>query len=253
MIKDIAGVVTSYFESIFTTGECDRMDDCLHIVQHKMAEDMLDVLSSEYCAKEIKAALFQIGPTKTLGPNGMNVLFYQNFWHIVGVDVIVVVLDILNFGTMLPKINYTHIVRIPKIKSPKRISDYRSINLCNVIYKIIYKLLGNRLKLILPHLISSNQSAFVPGQLITNNVLVAYETFHSMHCKRTGRKGSMARKVDISKAYDRVEWPFLKGTMSRLGLLEGWVDKVMSCVTTPSFSTCINRKAYGIILPSRGL
>ena len=94
---------------------------------------------------------------------------------------------------------HTHIVLIHKIKSPERICDYRSINLCNVIYKIIYKLLRNRLKLILPHLISSNQSAFVLGRLITDNVLVAYEAFHSMQCRRTGKKGSMALKLDIRR------------------------------------------------------
>lgn len=112
----------------------------------------------------------------------------------------------------------------------------------------LYKVLVNRLKLIPPRLISSSQSAFVSGRLITDNVLVAYETLHSMHCRRTGRKGSMALKLDSSKAYDQVDWPFLKGIMSRLGLPEG-----MNCVTTPSFSVHINQKAYGNILPSRGL
>ena len=95
---------------------------------------------------------------------------------------IVAVLDFLNSGIMLLEINYTHIVLIPKIKSLERISYYRPISLCNVIYKIISKVLANRLKLILPKLISPSQSAFVPGHLITDNVLVAYETFHAMQC-----------------------------------------------------------------------
>ena len=115
---------------------------------------------------------------------------------------IAAMLDFLNNGTMLLEINYTHIVLIPKIKKPKRIFYYRTISLCNVIYKIISKVLANRLKLILPRLISSNQSAFVPGKLITDNVLEAYETLHSMYCRRIGKKGSMALKLDISKAYD---------------------------------------------------
>ena len=95
---------------------------------------------------------------------------------------IVAVLDFLNSGIMLLEINYTHIVLIPKIKSLERILDYRPISLCNVIYKIISKVLANRLKLILPKLISPSQSAFVPSHLITDNVLVAYETFHAMQC-----------------------------------------------------------------------
>lgn len=201
---------------------------------------MLEVLSSEYNAEEIKEALFQMGPTKAPGLDGMNALFYQKFWHIVVDDVTVVVLDFLNSGSMLPKINYTHIIFIPKIKSPKRISDYRHINLCNVIYKIISRVLANRLKLILPRLISRTQSAFILDRLITDNVLVAYKTLHTMHCRRSSKKGPLALKLDMSKSYDRVEWPFLKGIMSRLGLPETWIDRVMSCVTSPTFSVCIN-------------
>lgn len=150
---------------------------------------------------------------------------------------IATVLDFLNSGTMLLEINYAHIILIPKIKSLERISDYRPISLSNVIYKIISKVLANKLKLILPRLISSNQSAFVTGRLITDNVLVAYETLHSMHCRRTGRKGSMALKIDISKAYDRVEWPFLKGIMSRLGLPEGWINSHELCDNSYLFCT----------------
>ena len=91
----------------------------------------------------------------------MNALFYQKFWHIVGDDVSVV-LDFLNNGTTLPGINYTHIVLIPKVKLPGRMTDYRLISLYNVIYKIISKVLANRLELILPRLISSTQSALFP-------------------------------------------------------------------------------------------
>ena len=105
-----------------------------------------------------------------------------------------------------------------------------------MIYKIISKVLANRLKLILPQLISPTQSAFIPGCLITDNVLVAYETLHAMHIRKKGKKGDLALKLDVSKAYDRVQWGFLKGMMLKLGFPEIWVDRVMSCVSTPSFS-----------------
>ena len=132
-IEDIAGVATEYFENIFKSGACDRMDECLDVVQHKMTVDMQEILSKEYSADEIKAALFQMGPTKALGPDGMNALFYQKFWHIVGDDVVAAVLDFLESGNMNSDINFTHIVLIPKVKSLEKMSDYRSISLCNVI------------------------------------------------------------------------------------------------------------------------
>ena len=101
--------------------------------------------------------------------------------------------------------------------------------------------------------ISPTQIAFVPDHLITDNTLVAYETLHTMHGRRSGKRGSLALNLDISKAYDHVEWPFLKGIMSRLGLPESGIDKVMTCVTSPTFSVCIHGKAYGNVRPSRGI
>ena len=113
--------------------------------------------------------------------------------------------------------------------------------------------MANRLKLILPKIISPTQSAFVPGHLITDNVLVAYETLHAMHIRRKGKKGALALKLDVSKAYEKVEWSFLKGMMIKLGFPEVWVDRVMRCVSTPSFSVRIYGKAYGNVILSRGL
>ena len=127
------------------------------------------------------------------------------FWHIVGDNVVSVVLEFLNTSYLLPDLNHTYIVLIPKIKNPVKVSDYRPISLCNVIYKIIAKVLANRLKQVLPHIISPTQSAFVPGRLITDNVLVAYEALHTMHGHKKGKTRTLAMKLDISKVYDRVE------------------------------------------------
>ena len=167
------------------------------------------MLSGDFTVDEIKEAVFQMGPTKAPGPDGMNALFYQKFWHIVGDDVVNAVLDFLNNGVMLPDLNHTNIVLIPKVKNPEKMSEFRPISLCNVIYKVISKVLANRLKQVLPDIISPTQSAFVPGRLITDNVIVAYEVLHSMHVRKKGKTGALALKLDVSKAYDRVEWLFL--------------------------------------------
>ena len=143
-----------------------------------------------------------MGPTKAPWPDGINALFYQKFWHIVGNDVMNVVLDFLNNGVMLPDLNHTNIVLIHKVKNPENMSDYRPIGLCNVVYKIISKVLANRLKQVLPNIISPTQSAFVLGRLITDNIIVAYEALHSMHIRKKGKTSSLALKLDVSKAYD---------------------------------------------------
>ena len=141
-------------------------------------------MSSDFTADEIKIAVLQMRPTTAPGSDGMNALFYQKFWHIVGENVVNAVLDYLHSGVMGPDINHTNIVLIPKIKSLERMYDFRPISMCNVIYKIISKVLANRLKQILPSVISSTQSAFMPGRLITDNGLVVYEVLHSMHSRK---------------------------------------------------------------------
>ena len=181
-MEAIVGVAVNYFENLFKAGTWERMEDCLNTIIPKISPDMQLVLSSAFSVDEVKTSLFQMGARK------MNALFHQKFWHVVGDTVINAVLDFLNFGYMVPKTNYTHIVLIPKIKSPEKISDFHPINLCNVIYKIISKVLANRLKQILPYIISLTQSAFVPRRLITNNVLVAYCTLHTMHGRKKREK-----------------------------------------------------------------
>ena len=208
-MEDIARVAQDYFVKLFTTGTCGRIEECLDTVTPKITPDMQQVLGNDFSVEEIKTALFQMAPTKAPEPGGMNALFYQKLWHVVGNTIVNTVLDFLKFGHMVPKINHTHIVLIPKIKAPEKISDFHPISFCNVIYKIISKVLAYRLKQILPHIISPIQSVFVPSRLITDNVLVAYETLHTMNGRKKGKKGSLALKLDISKAYDRVEWKFL--------------------------------------------
>ena len=99
--------------------------------------------------------------------------------------------------------------------------------LCNVVYKIIAKMVASRLKVFLPEVISPTQSAFMPGRLITDNIVVAYECFHTIKNKR---EGLCVIKLDMHKAYDRVEWPFLKEIMLRLGFCQEWVNFIMQCV-----------------------
>ena len=117
---------------------------------------------------------------------------------------------------MLRAFNDTLITLIPKIDNPLNLTQYRPISLCNVFYKIISKILVNRLKPILGQCVSQNQSAFVPGRQIIDNVLMAHEYIHRLNRKRNGKESYMAIKLDMSKAYDHVEWGFLAKIMEKM-------------------------------------
>jgi hypothetical protein len=119
-----------------------------------------------------------------------------------GCEVSQTVFEILNYGIMPSNLNLTYIALIPKGKNPMSVSEFRPISLCNILYKLISKVLANRLKKILPKIISPTQSAFIPGRPIIDNILAAYETLHTMNSRMNGKKGYMAVKLDIIKAYD---------------------------------------------------
>ncbi|CAL8999738.1 unnamed protein product [Prunus brigantina] len=194
-------------------GLTDRNGDfLLNTVEPCVTQTMNDSLLTSFTEQEVKHAVFQMYPTKAPGPDGMPPVFFQKYWHIVGNDVSRAIINFLSSGRLLHKINFTHVV------------------------------LANRLKSILPSLISPSQSAFVSGRLISDNSILAAEIIHCLRSRRRGKKGFLALKLDMSKAYDRIEWPFLEEMMKKLGFAEQWGSQAgRSAVTLSVYFMCTSK------------
>jgi hypothetical protein len=187
--EEIGPYIANHYKSLFMSSVGPQNDELLCHVPQMVTDDMNESLTRAYNESEVKDALDSIGDLKAPGPDGMPAIFYKTFWHMLGLKVKEEVLGVLNGGQMPTGWNETTIILIPKVKNPECITEFRPISLCNVLYKLISKVLANRLKIVLPHIISPTQSAFVPGRMITDNVLLAYEITHMMHGKKGGRDG----------------------------------------------------------------
>lgn len=146
----------------------------------------------------------------------------------------------------------TTIEFIPKVSKPEHLTNFIPISLCNVLYKIASKVLANRLKQLLPNIIAEEQSAFVPGRLITGNVLIAYECMHSIR-QQHAKTPLFALKIDMIKVYDRVEWIYLQGVLQKLGFAQSWINSIMHCVSSVHYSVRVNGEFSESFIPTRGL
>ena len=245
--EDIGHVMESYYNDLFSISSLILVADSLEKIPCLVTDEMNAELMKEFTELEVKEALNQMAPLKAPGPDGMPPLFYRHFWAMMQHDVTSAILSWLNSGTLPKPINHTLITFIPKIANPEHVSEFRPISLCNVLYKIYSKVLANRLKNFLPFLITKHQSAFAKDRLISDNIMVAFETLHHMKQHNSGKHGFMAIKLDMSKAYDRVEWVYLERLLEKMGFCDRWVALMMSCVKTLSYFIIVNGEPTGMI------
>ena len=163
-----------------------------------ISEEMNESLCREFDASEVVTALQQMAPLKVPSSDVMPPLFYQHCWSTVNHDGTTAILSWLNSGTIPTTLNHTFITLIPKTNSHLYAHQFRPISLCNVLYKIYSKVLANLLEKLLPSIITEHQSTFTKGRLILDNILVAFETLHSIQNYKSGTHGYMRLKLYMS-------------------------------------------------------
>jgi hypothetical protein len=225
--------------------------DCQY-VPRKVTPGVAGILEKAFTSEEVDVALFQMGPSKAPDADGFTAGFFQKHWALVKESVQEAVLGFLKGDDMSEVINHTIIVLIPKVANPQELTQFRPISLCNIIYKLCSKVLANRLRVILDDIVSEEQSAFVPGRLIIDNVLIAYECIHYPRNKK-GKFGACSIKLDMAKAYDRVEWSYLYAVMSALGFPVSWCNLIMKCVPLVNFSVRVNGVLSSSFKLTRGI
>ena len=136
---------------------------------------------------------------------------------------------------------------------PTRMTKLKPISLCNSRCIIISKVLCQRLKICLPSLFSETQSAFVPGRLIYDNIPIAQEMFHRLRTNKACQGKFMAIKMDMSKAYDRVKWDFIKALLQKMGFDFHWITLMTECISSVQYRVMLNGQPRGLIVPQRGL
>ena len=220
---DMERLITAYYDKLFATNSPTGFSAALDGIHTVVIDEMNDKLNTEPNAEEIRAAVSKCTQLRPPGTDGFHALFFQKFWDVIGGDVVYMVIKWWRDLIDLKNVNKTCISLIPKCNEPKHLTDFRPISCCNVIYKIVSQTMANRLKGLLDQIISINLSAFIPDRLITNNALLTFEAFHSMKRRPNGRNNSLSLKLDMSKAYDRIEWCILERVMMKMGFCDSWI------------------------------
>ncbi|PWA82932.1 reverse transcriptase domain, Reverse transcriptase zinc-binding domain protein [Artemisia annua] len=217
----------------------------------KVSPEDADKMIKPVSDNEIKEALHDICDNKAPGPDGYTARFFKKAWSKIGNDVTDAVKEFFVKGRMLGEVNATLVTLVPKTNTPNKVSDFRPIACCNIIYKIISKIITTRIKEALCKVVNPVQSAFIPGRQITDNILLTQELLRGYNWKNGAQR--VALKIDIQKAYDTVNWNFLEKTLGYFEFPQMMINWIMTCVRSAGFTICINGNRHGYFKGGRGL
>eukprot|EP00253_Pinus_taeda_P008941 PITA_08941 len=251
--EDLSRMGKRHFQNLFTAQGGITLAEIIRTAQsfprfvdEEEAENLMEVVTKE----EVEHVLKSMAKDKSPGPDGWTSELFNHFFELIGDELTEVVNESRRKGEMYSPFNATFIALIPKKEDPDSFEDFRPISLCNCVYKIIAKIIAMRLKPILSKNISSEQFGFLDGRQIHEAIGVAQETIHSI--KQKIKKGAVI-KIDLSKAYDRICWTYLRMMLTHLGFKVDFINWIMGCVSSVSFAVLINGAASSFFKGQRGL
>ena len=251
-VKEMA---SEYFSNLLGSENEDvdplSVQEIQQLQSFRCDESMASRLCTIPSVQEIKNTVFSLPYNKAPGPDGFTTEFFCSTWNVVGSDMVNVVQDFFRNPSMLRQLNATVITLIPKTPGAAKLSDFRPISLCNTVYKVISKLLSERLQWITPIAVQRNQVGFIKGRLLSENILLAAELVSDFNKPGATTRGCL--QIDITKAYDNVDWGFLLNILKALDLPEVFVNWIRLCYTTPYYSVCVNGELVDFFPGKKGL
>lgn len=248
---EIKEAASRHFQTLLTADpHYMENPEFLNIIESKITEAQNKDLDKEITTEEIEKSIYSMPLEKAPGPDGFTVAFYRTHWETIKKDYVRMAKKNFAKCKLGSSIKSSHLALIPKDPCPQSFDRFRPISLCNVSYKIITKILANRLKKVLPSLISENQGGFVPGRHITDNVILIQEAIHSSISRK--EKG-MIIKLDMANAFDRVNHAFLQAVLMKFGISEHFTSRIMECISHNWTAPLINGRPCNAFKSSRGL
>ncbi|KAJ9671525.1 hypothetical protein PVL29_025297 [Vitis rotundifolia] len=218
----------------------------LQCLNHNEAE----ALELPFTEEEIHSALMEMNGDKALGPDGFTMAFWQFCWGFVKEEVLELFKEFYDQNSFARSLNTTFLVLIPKKGGAEDLGDFRPISLLGGLYKLLAKVLANRLKLVIGKVVSADQNAFVKGRQILDASLIANEVVDYWQKRK---EQGLVCKLDIEKAFDSINWNFLMKVMTKMGFGSRWLAWIWWCISSATFSILVNGSPAGFFPSSRGL
>ncbi|CAL0323583.1 unnamed protein product [Lupinus luteus] len=247
--KLLRSEISKYFKSLFS--QLPSTNPTLDGVNFRRLSEAQNLfMNADFGEEEIRSAVWNCAGDKSPGPDGFNYKFFQACWEIVKQDIILFIQEFHLNGKLPRGLNSSFIALIPKISSPNKIQDFRPISLVGSLYKILAKVLEERLKGVMSSLISSSQSAFIQDRNILDATVIINETIHSA---KKAKDGCLMLKVDFEKAYDSVDWGFLDYMLLIMGFSNKWRMWIKGCLSSTSMLVLVNGSSSDHFSVSKGL